>query len=304
MKKKLFSDRYLEILGDSHFRVSISYDLGKDLYYCLEDFNEPSYYQPSRYDGWTEQTDVHIQVYSEFFSRKGHYSSNISLVDAEWATRRTYDEWADLIELWYFYLSDGEKQPFQNQVNDIFKDYDSPLRLIDGRIIKIDKLMFEKELKEKMLQALNQAKCEVPAFQNATDEYLTALENYQKGEFSECVFYAEKSYESAMKIVCGADQNNPDRLAQLFADLVSPLPGGLKGSAFKDKVLMSLPFLRNNLNVGHGAGMEKAIIPATLAHFCLNLCATLNTYIVEEYLSRIPSKKESFVELQMDDIPF
>ena len=26
MKKKLFSDRYLEILGDSHFRVSISYD--------------------------------------------------------------------------------------------------------------------------------------------------------------------------------------------------------------------------------------------------------------------------------------
>lgn len=304
MKKYLFSDRYLELLNDPGFMVTISYDLGKELYYCLEEFNEPSRYQPSRYDGWTEETDVHIQVYSEFFSRKGYYSEGISLVDYEWAGKRRYDEWADLIELWYYYLSDREKLPFQDSINTILEDYDNPLRLFDGKVIKIDKLMFEKDLQKKMLQLLEQAKCEVPAFQNATDEYLAAMENYQKRDFSECVLCAEKSYESAMKIVCGTNESNPDRLTQQLTQHVVPLPGGIKENGFREKVLMSLPYLRNNLYVGHGAGMEKAVIPASMARLCLNLCATLNTYIVEEYLSRIPKKNTELVELQLDDIPF
>ena len=61
---------------------------------------------------------------------------------------------------------------------------------------------------------------------------------------------------------------------------------------FKDKVMMSLPFVRNNSGADHGAGAQKVIISKAMANLAINLAASLNTYLLEEYDESIKSLYE------------
>lgn len=54
-------------------------------------------------------------------------------------------------------------------------------------------------------------------------------------------------------------------------------------TGFREKVMMSLPFIRNNSGSDHGAGAKDIIISKPMAKLALNLAAALNTYLIEEY---------------------
>lgn len=302
MKKVLFSDRYKDLIRTKDFWVEFPRELCADLFYCVMEFDEPVVFQPNRYNSWTENSSVSDEVLKKYFNKVGISLDYISDVDEEWACKNDYYEWADILELWDSFLSEHEKPEFRKRINELFCDYDIPLRIVDAKVIKIDRAMFEKDMQQKMLDALENANLSEPAFQNAIDEYSIAVENFQQQKYGDCVFYAEKSYESTMKIACGVLKGTADSLTKELLSYVSPLPSTMKEDGFKEKVLMSLPFLRNNLNVGHGDGMNKPFIPASMAKLALNLCAALNTYIVEVYLSKKP--ESSGIDTNADDLPF
>ena len=112
----------------------------------------------------------------------------------------------DLIELQYDELSDepeNGKEGFRKEINETFRENDSPWLFADGRLVKIDSKQFEQDLKLKALEMLRELRDAEPAYQAAYDELMKAVEFLEKGDFAEAVGNAEKSYESVIKVICG-----------------------------------------------------------------------------------------------------
>lgn len=67
----------------------------------------------------------------------------------------------------------------------------------------------------------------------------------------------------------------------------------MKPDGFREKVMMTLPYIRNNSGADHGAGTATPIISKSLANLAINLASALNTYLIEAYKTRrnVPSNK-------------
>ncbi|MPN37820.1 hypothetical protein SDC9_185341 [bioreactor metagenome] len=128
-------------------------------------------------------------------------------------------------------------------------------------------------------------------FQNALDEYIRAIEFYDKREYKDSILYAAKSYESTLKVICGKTREQADGLTKEFvrSKYINDIPLQVSREGLRTNVLSSLPYLRNQLKVGHGEGGENILITPSLAKLILNLSATLNSFIVEQYKSYLPS---------------
>ena len=61
------------------------------------------------------------------------------------------------------------------------------------------------------------------------------------------------------------------------------LPVNVAPDGFRNHVLQSLPFIRNNAAI-HGAGADDTNMPASLANLAVNLAAALDTYFIDEYV--------------------
>ena len=86
-------------------------------------------------------------------------------------------------------------------------------------MIKIDAKQFEQDLKRKTLEQLHELRDSAPVFQSAYDELIKAVEFLEKEDYAEAITNAGKSYESIMKIICGADKGNAGELTkQIVSD--------------------------------------------------------------------------------------
>ena len=72
---------------------------------------------------------------------------------------------------------------------------------------------------------------------------------------------------------------------------------------FREKVLMSLPYIRNNSAADHGAGAVPIQISKELAKLALNISASLCTYLIENYLASLNIKQPN-KGTDSGDIPF
>ena len=295
----LFSERYSSLIefgnGEpkDHICGEIEYQIKEKIASVMYDFAEPTIIYPNRYDSYEERTDVLHLAVGVFNSEKG--APYISL------THNVFDGPAfnplasaftpflfDVIELQYKELSDGEKAEFQSEINNVFKDSDIPWLLHDGRMIKVDSQQFEQDLKQKAIAQMRELVDAAPIFQSAYDELIKSIEFYQKGDYAEAISNAEKSYESVLKVILNTDRGNADKLTKEFIEGGGlPLPDNMTSAGFKEKVLMSLPFIRNNSSASHGAGKGTSAISKAMANLSINLAATLNTYLVDVFREQI-----------------
>ena len=193
----------------------------------------------------------------------------------------------DVIELQYKKLSSGEQVKFQIEINNVFSDNDIPWLLHDGRMIKVDSQQFEQDLKQKALLQMQELTKVEPVFQSAYVELVKAIEFFQKGDYAEAISNAGKSYESVLKILLDVDNGNADMLTTKIANNeYLTLPCGMTPVGFKDKVLMSLPYIRNQSSASHGAGRNQVEIPKSLANFAINLAASLDSYLIDTYVEQ------------------
>lgn len=292
----IFSQRYMDLIdfgnGESKDEIcgDIDFTVKQKIVKVLEDFREPQKYHPNRYDNYEETTDALEIAANKVNDLAGYPVANLAAMDfnpmgdssvvlASMFTPFLFD----LIELQYEALSESEKEPFRMAVNNVLRDNDVPWIIADGVMIKIDAKQFEQDLKRKALEQLHELTDSAPVFQSAYDELIKAVEFLEKDDYAEAITNAGKSYESVMKIICGADRGNADALTQkILSDGHITLPTAMNGNGLREKVLMSLPFIRNN-SAAHGAGMNSEDLTRPLANLAVNLAAALDTYLIEEY---------------------
>ena len=191
----------------------------------------------------------------------------------------------DVVELLYIELSELERVKYTKELNIFFDENNLPWRMLDGKMIKIDAQQFECDLKIKALAQLQELKDAEPKFQSAYTELMTAIETLDKGDFQSAINNAGKSYESVLKVILGADRGNADKLTKQYADSLLVFPDTMKADGFREKVMMSLPYIRNNSGADHGAGAKEVVISKPMANLAVNLAAALNTYLIEEYIA-------------------
>lgn len=288
----LFSERYSSLIefgnGESKDYIcgEIEYQVKEKIASVMYDFAEPTVIHPNRYDSYEERTTALNLAIQTLNDKKGapYISLHYNIFGCP-----TYNPLAaaftpflfDVIELQYEELSDGEKTEFQSEINNVFKDSDIPWLLHDGRMIKVDSQQFEQDLKQKALLQLHELTDTAPIFQSAYDEFVKSIEFFQRGDYAEAISNAGKSYESVMKVILHVDRGNADKLTR---DLISrgslDFPESMAGDGFREKVLMSLPYIRNNSTASHGAGRSTVKVSKDMANLAINLAASLNSYLI------------------------
>ena len=292
----IFSQRYKDLIevgnGESkdHICGEIEFEVKQKIAKILENFREPQKYHPSRYDSWEETTDALEIAAKKLNEIIGAPVANWAatdfspIVDVGVVIGCMFTPYLfDLIELQYDALSENEKESFRQQVNEAFRVNEVLWIITDGVMIKIDAKQFEQDLKRKTLEQLHELRDSAPVFQSAYDELIKAVEFLEKEDYAEAITNAGKSYESIMKIICGADKGNAGELTkQIVSDEHLDLPDSISGEGFRQNVLMALPYIRNNIGA-HGSGMNTANIQKSLANLAVNMAATLDAYLVDEY---------------------
>lgn len=295
----LFSERYNDLIefgnGESkdHICGKIEYSVKEKIAAVMYDFAEPTIIRPNRYDSYEERTTaLHLAVQA-FNDVKGvpYISLTHNVFDGP-----AYNPLAsaftpflfDVIELQYKELSNGEKNEFQSEINSVFDSNNISWLLHDGRMVKVDSQQFEQDLKQKALAQMHELTDTAPVFQSAYDELIKAIEFFQKGNYAEAISNAGKSYESVMKVVLQVDRGNADKLTK---DIVGrgylSLPESMASEGFREKVLMSLPYIRNNSTASHGAGRSMAEISKNMANLAINLASALNSYLIDVFKEQV-----------------
>lgn len=294
----MFSERYKELIDIEHGECKdnicgdIKYRIKEKIANVIIHFHEPITLEIDRYSHETKHTNVVLYAIAILTNKIGYPvipENGYAFIEDE-STYNIAGAFTpyifDLIEIMYDILSDEEKIHFSKALNDTLHTYDVPWVLVDGRMIKIDSIQFEQDLKRKTLAQLNELKDSAPIFQSAYDELIKAKEFLDKGDYQESIINSAKSYESIMKIILSASKGNADRLTK---DMISEhnitLPDTINEEGFRSTVMMSLPQIRNQCS-GHGAGANDNNVSLSLANLSFNLACTLDTYLIEEYKNR------------------
>lgn len=299
----LFSERYedlilvydLELTDESIDAIPFDAKLG--LSHVMLDFCEPQEIQVSRYDYRTVTVDaleLAVKELNNRLKKKILDLSSIAYLSESTMPHAFASVFTphlfDLIELQYAMLSDDPengKEGFRKEINGVFEDQDLPWLLVDGRLIKIDAKQFEQDLKLKAIEQMQELQDASSAFQSAYDELVKAVEHLDRGDYTDAVINANKSYESVMKVICGENEKSAGALAGLIAnDENLNLPDGIDPGAFKEKVLMSLPYIRNHA-AAHGAGQRSSQADRALANLAVNLSCALSTFLIQETKDRL-----------------
>lgn len=172
-------------------------------------------------------------------------------------------------------------------------------------MVKIDAQQFELDLRRKTLESLKELQDINPKFQSAYSELLQACSFIETQNYGEAIVNAGNSYESVLKVICAEQKGNADKLTNKYVDdILSNLPASMTNAGFREKVMMALPFIRNNSSSGHGAGEELVTISKPLAKLAINLSAAMNTYLIEEYIAVHGLLDENFTDSNVENIVF
>lgn len=294
----IFAKRYKDLVfepeSDNIHDVicgEIDYKVRQKLVSVMQDFAEPMILHPDRYDhDNTIETDAFLYSCAQFNDIMGVPYIQVPPMEmfTPYAREVGLENWCvafifSVAELEYDNLSDGEKPEYSSALNAFFEEYDLPWKMLDGKMIKIDAQQFECDVKAKALAQMQELKDAEPKFQSAYTEFTTAVEALEKGDYQSAINNAGKSYESILKVILGADRGNADKLTNQYMDQLLSVPDTMIKSGFREKVMMSLPYVRNNSGADHGAGAKEVVITKPMAKLAVNLAAALDTYLIEEY---------------------
>lgn len=288
----IFHERYADVLDEMCGDIDCSYN--NSLLSVMHSFSEPIKKSYDRYNPtWTRDTnafDLAIEKFNAKMKSNYHMGTRRNVFepdkrDDESLSIQPIYYIFSIIELQFSELSDNEAKEYTKEINEVFSDNSLPWLLSNGKIIKVDAQQFECDLKLKALAQMQELKDAEPKFQSAYTELTTAVEALDKGDYQSAINNAGKSYESILKVILGVDRGNTDKLTNQYMEQLLYVPATMTKAGFREKVMMSLPYVRNNSGADHGAGEKVVVISKPMAKLAVNLAAALDTYLIEEYSS-------------------
>lgn len=309
----IFAKRYESLIfhGEDHelrdeICGEVDFNIRQKLVEIMKQFSQPITLQCSRYDkDDTKETNAFIyacEQFNEIMDVPYIKVASFPVFDYAPSDYINLSTWClafilSVAELQYDNLYDyqdedsdplfpyiiHEKQVFMQAINSFMTENDLPWCMHDGKMIKIDAQQFECDVKAKALAQMQELKDAEPKFQSAYTELTIAVEALEKGDYQSAINNAGKSYESILKVILGADRGNADKLTNQYMDQLLSVPDTMMKAGFREKVMMSLPYVRNNSGADHGAGAKEVVITKPMAKLAVNLAAALDTYLIEEY---------------------
>lgn len=309
----IFAKRYESLIfhGENHelrddICGEVDYQIRQKLVAIMEQYSQPITLQSSRYNKEeTDETNAFILACDQFneimngrYIMQSYMHMNIMDQCCTNLAAQCLSFIFSVIELQYENLYDHqdedsdplfpyiihEKQEFMQAINSFMTENDLPWCMHDGKLIKIDAQQFECDVKVKVLAQMQELKDAEPIFQSAYTELTKAVEALEKGDYQSAINNAGKSYESILKVILGADRGNADKLTNQYMEQLLSVPDTMTKAGFREKVMMSLPYVRNNSGADHGAGAKEVVITKPMAKLTVNLAAALDTYLIEEYM--------------------
>ncbi len=273
-------------------------------------------YQPDPNDRWIDTTSALQEVERELCRQYGEGrlvafddTNKRMPVDLEKFAKGAYPAQAlDMVECFYGYLDGNNKPTFQQEINSIFEEENSPWRLTDGQFFKVDSKFLQMQVVARAHELLGSK-----GYEGALEEFKEARNDLVSGDSKGAINNACKSLESAIKVILQKESGNASVLIRELNRIgfYSDIPEEI-GQAFGDTVLMSLPFIRNKLG-GHGQGGKVVNVPKHYAELAVHLTASFILFITQKSieLSLSKGKKEpkeeglqQKVETVEEDLPF
>jgi Domain of unknown function (DUF7014)/Abortive infection C-terminus len=116
----------------------------------------------------------------------------------------------------------------------------------------------------------------------ANNEFLNALEDFRKGDFSDCLTKCGSSFESVMKVLC--EKNSiPYKKTDTASILLNALLSNGKLDGFWLQPLALIATLRNRFSSSHGAGSEKKNLTEHVAKYVINATASAILFLHDEF---------------------
>jgi len=171
-----------------------------------------------------------------------------------------------------------------DELNERFEENNFGYEFLEGRIVRVDNKLLHKEIIATTLDlTLN------PVFQNANDEFLSALNHLKNNRNKEALNDSLKSFESTMKIIFNElewqynDNDTAKNLIQICFDK-ELIPSYLQSqfSALRSVLESGIPTIRNKRS-GHGQGPNKIVVPVSLATFSIFMTGVCINYLIELY---------------------
>lgn len=152
----------------------------------------------------------------------------------------------------------------------------------DGQILRIDSQLIHEEVVKPALRFLNRK-----GFEGPREEFLQAFMHAKSGANKDAIIWANKAFESTMKVVCdikGWDFDKGSRASDLLKILRRNgfFPNYLDNSFDQLTAILGsgLPQVRNN-EAGHGDGGTPRETPPYVASLALHLAAAKIVFLVE-----------------------
>ncbi|KGA81105.1 hypothetical protein KQ41_20065 [Lysinibacillus fusiformis] len=172
---------------------------------------------------------------------------------------------------------------FVKRVNKLFLENSFGYEIVQGHIIRIDRMFIHQEIVLQAIQLLHEVK-----FESASNEYMQAFEDYKNGNLKSAITNAGKAFESAMKIICeelNYSYKQSDNAKKLISTLMNKefIPSYLQThfSGLSNTLESGLPTVRNKHS--HGDGVIEIEVTNKIVRYALNLSATNIVLLVEIY---------------------
>lgn len=167
-------------------------------------------------------------------------------------------------------------------INKRFRDNDFGYELYNGIIIRVDNKLLHKELVNKTLYLT-----ENKIFQNANEEFATALLHLKNHQNKDVLTNCLKSFETTMKIIIkdlGWSYGKNDTASSLIQICLDKelIPKYLQSSfsGLRTTLESGIPTIRNKVG-GHGQGEIKIIVSDSLARYQVYLTGTCIKYLLD-----------------------
>ncbi len=285
------------MLAAGKLRVSVKKPARIRVWKALCEFDEP--YAITSRTGWNETTSVLGELPDRLANELGienlmawpEEGGPARPADLEAFVLRTYipAQLFDALELFYSDLPESIDQAFQHRLNDIFDESDLAWRMANGKIFPIDSEYAEEEINKRAFQLIREV-----GFEGALHEFEKARTDLVNGNAEGAINNANLSVESVIKGILGIKRAKP---GSLFRELIDSgiIPEYFDGfiSGFEENIVRCINIARNEeLGAAHGQGIERNIIPDSLAEFVVHMAAVLNIFLIKRHLEGAGSQVE------------
>ena len=123
----------------------------------------------------------------------------------------------------------------------------------------------------------------VGTYAAADAEFRMALDDYRKGDFSDCLVKCGSAFESVLKILCTQNRIPFDAHKDTAGPLLDKLfsKSSLDCQTFKEP-LLAIGRMRNRLSVAHGGGQVVKVVDRHVAQFAVTATAAAIVLLVRD----------------------